>query len=166
MKKIISEKTARILKNKKRLEEKLNIKISNRGKEIYLKGKATDEYISDKIIGAIEFGFPFKVALLIKEEDFLFEIISIKDFTNKKNLERIRGRIIGRGGKTLKTLSGITKCFFELKDNEVGIIGSPESIQSAREGLISLIRGSKQSNVYSYLEKHHPKPILDLGLKK
>ena len=33
MKTILSEKLPRILKNKKRLEERLNIKITNRGKE-------------------------------------------------------------------------------------------------------------------------------------
>ena len=67
MKKIICDKLVRITKNKKRLQEKLNVKITNRGKEVYLDGKAEDEYVAEKVIDALNFGFPFTTALLIKE---------------------------------------------------------------------------------------------------
>ena len=46
------------------------------------------------------------------------------------------------------------------------IIGNAEKIEAARQGIIYLIQGAKQANVYAYLEKHHPKPIMDLGLKE
>ena len=110
MKTILSEKLPRILKNKKRLEEKLNVKITNRGKEVSIRGKPSDEYIAEKVIDALNFGFPFSVAILIKEEDFIFEIINIKDYTKRHDLETVRARIIGKKGKTLKTLCGLTKC--------------------------------------------------------
>jgi len=153
MKKIFSEKLPRILKNKKRLEEILNIKITNRGKEILIKGKAENEYIAEKVIDALNFGFPFSAAALIKKEDYLFEILNIKDYTKRTDLNRVRARIIGKGGKTLKTLHQLTNCHFELKDNEVGIIGAPENIEEGQETIISLIRGAKQSNVYSFAKK-------------
>jgi len=105
------------------------------------------------------------VALLIKKEEYLFEILNIKDYTSKKDLKTVRARIIGRGGKTLKTLATLSECFFELKDNNVGIVGSPENIEKAQNAIISIIQGSRQANVYSYLEKHRTKQILDLGLK-
>ncbi len=165
MKKIISDKLPRILKNKKKLEEKLKVKITNRGKEVFIAGKPEKEYIAEKVIDALNFGFPFSKAMLITEEDFVFEIISIKDYTKRQDLERIRARIIGKHGKTLKTLSHLTKCNFELKDNQIGIIGESENIENAQEAIIFLIRGSKQANVYKFLEKHQPKPLIDLGLK-
>jgi KH domain-containing protein len=166
MKKIFSEKLPRILKNKKQLEEKLNVKITNRGKEVYIDGKAVDEYTAEKVIDAINLGFPFSTAILLKtEEDYVLEVIPIKDHTKRPDLERVRARIIGTEGSTLKTMHHLTKCHFELKDNEVGIIGDAECIENAQESLISLIKGSKQSNVYKYLEKHQVKPVLDLGLK-
>jgi KH domain-containing protein len=165
MKKIFSEKLPRILKNKKQLEEKLNVKITNRGKEVYIDGKAVDEYTAEKVIDAINLGFPFSTAMLLKKEDYVLEVIPIKDYTKRQDLERVRARIIGTEGSTLKTMTQLTKCHFELKDNEVGIIGDPECIENAQESLISLIKGSKQSNVYKYLEKHQPKPVIDLGLK-
>jgi ribosomal RNA assembly protein len=165
MKTILSEKLPRILKNKKKLEKELKIKISNRGKEITIEGEPENEYLAEKVIDALDFGFPFSDALSIIREDATFEIINIKDHTNRNDLKRVKGRIIGTKGKTLSTLCQLTKCAFELKDNEVGIIGPPEFIEHAQESIISIIKGAKQSNVYSHLEKNQPKPIIDLGLK-
>ncbi|RLG12719.1 hypothetical protein DRN73_01580 [Candidatus Pacearchaeota archaeon] len=165
MKIIISDKLPRVIKAKKELEKQLKIKITNRGKEVKILGKPEDEYIAEKVIDAINFGFPISTALLIKKEDYLFEILLIKNYTKRHDLERIKARIIGTKGGTLRTLHELTKCFFELKDNEVGIIGDPEYIKNAQEAIISIIRGSKQSNVYNYLEKHQVKPVIDLGLK-
>ena len=47
----------------------------------------------------------------------------------------------------------------------MGIIGAPELIENAQESVISIIKGSKQSNVYSHLEKNQPKSVIDLSLK-
>lgn len=165
MKKIISEKIIRITKNRKKLEVKLNVKITNRGKEIFIAGKSENEHIAEKVIDALDFGFPFSTTMLIRDEDFEFEIIKIKDYTKRNDLFRIRARIIGRNGKTLKTLSQLTGCFFEIKDNFIGIIGSPEYLKNAQEAIISIIKGSKQSNVYKSLEQHQIKEVIDLGLR-
>jgi KH domain-containing protein len=165
MKKIFSEKLPRILKNKKKLEKELNVKITNKGKDVFIESESEDEYSAEKVIDALNFGFPFEYALLIKKENFIFEILNIKDYTKRHDLETIRARIIGKGGRTLKTLQNLTKCYFELKDNHVGIIGNPEYIENAQEAIISVIRGAKQSNVYNSLEKNQTKPVTDLGLK-
>lgn len=166
MKTIYSEKLPRILKNKAQLEKKLNIKITNKGQDVSIDGAAEDEYIAEKVIDALNFGFPFSHALLIKDEDNMFEIINIKDHTKRRDLERIRARIIGTQGKTLKTLSKLTECHFEIKDNEVGLIGDSEHIKNAQEAIIHLVKGSKQGNVYKFLEQHQPEVIDDLGLKE
>jgi len=166
MKKLIFEKLPRIIKNRKKLEEALNVKITNRGKEVFVEGEPLDEYAAEKVLDAIEIGFPLEIALSIKEDEMAFEIISIKDYTKRKDLGSIRARIIGKDGKTLRTLTNLTDCNFEIKGNVVGIIGDAEEIETAQNALISLIQGSKQANVYAYLEKHHPEPIIDLGLKE
>ena len=166
MKTLLIEKLPRILYNREKLEKELKIKITNRGKEVSISGKPEDEYIAEKVIDALEFGFSFSDAMLIKKEDFILEILSIKDYTKRSDLKRVRARIIGKEGKTLKVLSDLTDCHFELKDNFVGIIGDPEKIKNAQNAMISIIRGSKQSNVYTRLEKQKPEPVVDLGLKK
>ena len=166
MKKILVDKLQRIVKAKKQLEKKLEVKISNRGKEVYIEGSPENEYIAEKVVDAINFGFPISTAMLIAEEDLEFEILNIKDYTTRKDLERIKGRLIGKGGRTLKTLSDLTECFFEIKENFIAIIGEPEFMKNAQEAAIELIKGSKQGNVYGRLERNRPKPVQDLGLKE
>ena len=166
MEKLIVEKIARITKNRRRLEEKLRVKIDNNGNEITITGNAEDVYVAIKVIEALDFGFPFSTALLILEQELFFEVLNIKRYTRRKDLEVVRGRIIGKDGKTLQTLTNLTKCHFELKENQLGIIGDPEYIRYAQEAAMSLIRGAKQGNVYSFLEKHQVEPVFDLGLKE
>ena len=48
MKILICDKLPRIIKNKKKLEKKLNIKITNRGKEVKIIGKPENEYLAEK----------------------------------------------------------------------------------------------------------------------
>lgn len=165
MEKLICEKIKRITKNKAKLEKNLGIEISVHGNEVTIDGPAENEYVAEKVIEALEFGFPFSVALLIKEEDFIFEYLNIKNYTKRKDLAAVRARIIGKNGRTLRALHELTKCYFEIKDNCVGILGDPEYIRNANEAVIYLAQGTKQANVYRFLEKHQVKPVVDLGLK-
>ncbi|MEK6906438.1 MAG: KH domain-containing protein [Nanoarchaeota archaeon] len=166
MRKLIYQDVEIIKKNKIRLEKNLKIKIIEKDGDIFIDGEPEEEYFTEKVMDALTFGFSFSTAMLIKRVDFLLEIINIKEHTKKKNFEIIRARIIGTKGKTLQNLNNLTKCHFEIKGNEVGIIGSPEHIKNAQEAVIALIRGAKQANVYSLLERNQVKEVIDLGLKK
>jgi len=165
MKTLYFTMSPRTEKNRIKLEKELNVKIGIKGEDVIIDGEPVDEYLAEKIIDALGFGFQFKVAILIKKEDFLFEVLNIKDYTKKKDFKRIKARIIGTRGKTLKTLSHLTECYLEIKDNSIGIIGAPEYIHNCQNAVISLIRGSKQANVYAFLEKHRVKPVFDFALK-
>ncbi|MGY4884570.1 MAG: KH domain-containing protein [Nanobdellota archaeon] len=166
MKKLISEKIIRIIKNKENLERELKVNIEINGKEVSISGKPEEEYLAEKVIEALDFGFPLSDALSIIKEDFLFEILNIKNYTTQKDFERVRGRIIGKDGKALKNISSLSECHIELSGNKLGIIGEAECIRNVEEACKLLIKGSKHSNVYAYLEKHKIEPILDLGLKE
>ncbi len=166
VKTIISDKLPRITKNRKRLEKKLNVRITNRGKEVKIVGSPENEYIAEKVIDALNFGFEYSIAIQIKEENFVFEILNIKNYTKRQNLKTIRARIIGTQRKALNTIEQLTNCTLELKDNQVGIIGPAELIENAQTAIISIVQGAKQSNAYKFLEKNQPKPIIDLGLKE
>ena len=166
MKTLTLEKIPRIIKAKKQLEEKLNLKITPKGRDIIIEGKPEDEYLGEQVLEALDMGFPFSHAMQLTEEDFMFEVINIKEHTKKKDLKSVRGRVIGTEGRTLKTLSELSECFLELKDNKVGIIGPAEKIKITQEAIISIIQGAKQSNAYAFLERNQPEPITDLGLKE
>ncbi len=163
---LVVEKIQRIVQNRERLEKELEVKITAKEKGVFVDGKPEDEYFAEKVIEALDFGFPFSTALLIKEKDFVFEKLNIKNFTKRKDLSKVRARIIGKQGKVLKTLCNLTDCFFELKDNQVGIIGFPGCIENAQNSCISIIQGSKHANVYLFLEKHKPVEVEDFGLKE
>lgn len=162
---ITLDKISEIKKNKKKLEKELKVSIEINGQDITIEGEGENEYIAEKVIDAFDFGFSINKALKVKKEDFIFEILDIKSYTRQKNFQRVKGRIIGAGGRVIKTLSDLTNCDFEINSNRLGIIGSPELIKNAQTAVISLIQGSKQANVYAYLEKHRIRPVLDLGLK-
>jgi len=166
MKKIILDKVGTIVKTKEKLGEVLGVNLAHRGKELYIEGEPLEEYEAETVIRALDFGFAPEVAFLIKERELALEILSIKDFTKRKDMASIKARIIGTKGKTLKTLTELTDCFFAVSNNEVGIIGHPEQMKMAQDAVASLIRGSKQANVYKFLEKHHIEPVVDLGLKE
>lgn len=163
--KLISDKIPRIIKNRKRLEKILNVKITNAGKEVTIKGTPEEEYAAAKVIDSLGIGFPFSVSISIKEEGKLFEIINIKEHTKKHNLEIVRGRIIGKNGKALATISKLTNCHIEINKNHVGVIGNEENIEPAIEAITQIIQGSKHANVYKGLEKREKGQVVDLGLK-
>jgi len=158
---IYTEFIRKILQNKPRLEKQLNIKITNQGKNLFLSGKPEDEFIALEVIQAINLGFSITRALLLKDENTNFQTINIKDITKKHNLEEIRARIIGKQGRTLKTLNKLTNCAISLQDNQIGIIGDVEYIEDAIQALTSVIQGSKQGHVYGRLERQNKEKRLE-----
>jgi ribosomal RNA assembly protein len=160
MQEIYTEFIQKVLQNKNKLEQELEVKITNQGKNLFIDGEPDKEFIVLQVIKAINLGFSVGKALLLKKEDIILQTLHIKDITKRKDLERVRARIIGKQGKTLKTLDNLTGCDFSVKNNEVGIIGDAEDIKEAMQAIISLICGSKQANVYAHAEKEMKKKRL------
>ena len=131
MKKLILDKMMRVVKARSLLEKELSVKLDIRGREVTINGNAEEEYLAERVLEAINFGFEMDVALMMKEDDLIFEVLNIKDYTKRNDLERIRGRLIGTGGKTKQTLIQLTQCFIEYKENKVAIIGQAERIEFA-----------------------------------
>lgn len=162
MQEIYIDKIGRVITNKRRLEKELNIEITNKGKNVFINGSANNEFITLQVIEALKIGFSIERALTLKNQEILLQIIPIKNITKRKDLESIRARIIGTQGKTLRTLNNLTNCAISIEENKVGIIGYAEEIQEAIQSITSIIQGSKQSHVYSRLEKQNKrKRVLD-----
>jgi KH domain-containing protein len=154
--KIFYIKSARkILQNKDALEKKLKVKISVSGTNIQISGNEVDEFFAERVLKALDFSFLIDEALLLANEDYIFEIINIKSYTHRKDLKVIKARIIGTEGKTLKVLMGLSNSYIAVKDNNVAVIAHCNDFENAVQAVVSIIQGSKQGNVYSYLEKAH-----------
>jgi len=147
------ENIRKVLQNKQRFEKELEIKITNKGKNVFVDGSPEKEYIAIEVLKAINLDFSIENALLLKQENNILQTLNIKDITKRHDLERVRARIIGTRGKTLKTLNNLTNCTVSLHDNQVGIIGDAEEIEDAVQAFTSLIHGSKQGNVYARTER-------------
>lgn len=160
METIFFKKTSELKRHKTELEKKLNVKITIVGKKVTIVGKkvtvegsTVDEYEASIVLDAVNFGFPAQTALLLKDDDVVFRKISIKNFTRRKDLEVVKSRIIGAQGSTKNTIEQIADCKVVVNDNEVGILCEANEIEYAITALTNLIRGSKQSNVYKFLER-------------
>ena len=170
MQEIYCRLSRNVLRNKKTLERELKVKITNRGNILFLEGNGEDEYTATEVIEAINLGFTIEQALVLTNEDFILEKINIKDVTQRKDLERIRGRVIGTRGRTKRTLENLGECTISIHENVVGIIGRAEEIEPTITALTALIRGKKQTKTYSYLERERSKDKkslnINLGLKE
>ncbi|MEK6850523.1 MAG: KH domain-containing protein [Nanoarchaeota archaeon] len=162
------KKVKELQNEKERLERRLEVKINIQGKKVTIEGDSFKEYEALMILEAMQFGFSANKALTLMDEQIVFRKIPIKSFTRRKNLTEVRGRIIGKEGKTKRTIEDISGCDLAINDGEIGIIGPAEQIEEATTAITNLIRGTKQANVYRFLERINTgKKDLstDLGLK-
>lgn len=154
---IASNRIAEIKKKKALLERKLKVKIEIKDPIVKIEAEPFDEYEAEKVFDAINLGFSVETALTLLEEEMVFEKLNLKDYTRRKDLEVVRGRLIGTHGKTKNTLEQITGCTIKVKDNQVGIIAHGDTISGTITAVTNIIRGTKQGNAYKYLERINAK---------
>jgi len=171
MQEIYVEKLKEVIRSKARLQKELGIKLTNRGKNVFVNGSPQKEFTAIEVLEAINVGFSADRALEVTRDNFMLQTINIKNVTKRHDLERVRGRIIGKDGRTLKTLQKLTNCDLAITDNEIGLIGPISEMEDAIQSVTSLIQGSKQGNVYGRLERRRKKkgaddPELAIDLEK
>ena|SRR3989344_388800 len=140
---------------KRLIEQKTHTRllVSKEG-EIVLEGEHVDTYLSSLICKAIGRGFNPSIALLLLNEAYGLELLTISEFTGKqkKKQERIKARLIGTEGKARMHLERLTGCHIVVFGKTVGIIGSFDVLDIARRGIEKLLGGAPHGNVYRYLE--------------
>lgn len=119
------------------------------------KGDALKATLSMSAIQAIARGFNPEVAISLFEDYSQLVVISLREFAKpgSRRIGEIRGRIIGRNGKTRRVIEDITSTHISVYGDTVSIIGDYVSIQYSREAVEMIISGKKQRSVYQYLEK-------------
>lgn len=169
-------KTISVLKIKKvkkavpKIEKKIKIHFTFNKNKISFKGNELNEFLTEEVIRALEFGFEIDDALLLLEEGYDLKFINIKEHTKRRNLKDVRSRVIGRRGKAIRTIENLTESKMVVNENEVGLIVHEDSVEMTMQAIESLIQGSKHGNIYSYLEKQKGRKFRqsfeDLGLKE
>ncbi|MBN1683678.1 RNA-processing protein [Candidatus Bathyarchaeota archaeon] len=105
------------------------------------------------IVKAIGRGFNPKKAIILRNENYDLSIIDLEDFVGKSTnaQDRVKGRIIGREGKSRLLIEELTETQISIYGSTVSIIGNIESLSAAKEAIMMLVRGSFHKTVWNYL---------------
>ena len=143
---------------KRLLESRTKCKISVEGNEVSVEGEPMKEWVCKDVVSAIGRGFNPEKALLLLKDDYALNIVDLDDFSKTpKVLETKRGRIIGEAGRTRKFIERTSGAFLSVYGKTVGIIGSFDEVELAKEAVLMLLSGSKHSTVYRFLERERGK---------
>ncbi len=105
------------------------------------------------VVKAIGRGFsPERALRLLDDETLVLDLIDLFNMT-QKDLQRVKGRIIGKDGRTRELIESLLDVKISVYGKTVGIIGDPVHAQAARKAIGMLIEGAPHGTVYSYLEK-------------
>ena len=119
------------------------------------------------VIRAVGRGFnPDKAIKILDDDDMYIEMIDIKDAVGDRQsqVQRARGRLIGRDGKTRKLIEDLADVSMVVYGNTVSLIGNSVSLPIAKQACVMLLHGSEHSTVYHYLESQRPRlRIAEMG---
>ncbi|BAI61604.1 conserved hypothetical protein [Methanocella paludicola SANAE] len=108
-----------------------------------------------EVIKAVARGFsPEKALKLLENEDLVLDVIDLSNLTDSpSDLKRLKGRIIGRNGKTREVIEQMSGARVSVYGKTISIIGDSEQLATVREALNMLIDGAPHGAVYGFLEK-------------
>ena len=143
---------------KKELEKRTGTEIeidSNEGL-VHLEGEDPVPFLrAVEVIQAINRGFsPEKAFLLLDDEDLLLDITDLSAFSDSpRQLDRIRGRIIGKDGRSREQIEHMTDTYISVLGKTVAVIGLPEQLKVTKSAIDMLISGMPHESVFSFLER-------------
>ena len=136
----------------------VRLEINSENGEIQIITNIIDEkfqpFKAMEIITAIGRGFsPEKAMRLLKGENTL-HVIDLREFVGKSSdqIDRIRGRIIGEGGKARKNMENLSNTSITVYGRTVSIIGGPTQLKLAVDAIETLSGGSMHGYVYKKIE--------------
>lgn len=104
------------------------------------------------IINAISNGFSPERAFRILDDESLFQVLDLRNFTTSTNsTNRIKGRIIGEKGKARKNIEELTNTFISIYGHTVSLIGNYEETKLALDAIMLLVNGRSHKTVYEML---------------
>lgn len=154
---IPEKRISQVRKNKKDLENKLEVEIDLNKKEVKIEGESWPVWRCKDIIKAIANGFSKQESFKLLNEENQLKIVKLKEHLHDRTkIDRTKGRIIGHGGKTLKLIKKYTGASVSVYKDRVLIIGNSEEMSVASKATEMFINGAPHANVYRYLEQNQP----------
>ena len=152
-------------RTKRKLEELSGCKLTIDSAEglVEIKQKNKEDALKNlqltSAVKAIGRGFNPEKAYQLIEMDYYLEIVDIRDYVgrSKKRLGIIRGRLIGREGKTRHIIEDMTGCDLAIQGHTVSIISDLDGLEAAKVAVSMVLGGSEHGSVYKYLESFRRK---------
>ena len=116
-----------------------------------------------EIVYAIGRGFSPSNAMKLLEGENTLHIIDIREFAGKSpnQVERIKGRIIGEGGKARRNMERLSDTSISVYGRTVSIIGETSKLKLAVDAISAISTGSMHGAVYHKLESARSKDKLE-----
>ena len=136
----------------------MNLDVDSEGGEVMITSKELTDDIEPfkavEIVSAIGRGFSPENAMRLLRGDNSLHIIDLREFAGKSTdqIERVKGRIIGEGGKARLNIENLTNASITVYGRTVAIIGEPNQLRLAVDAISSLSHGSMHGPVYNKLE--------------
>ncbi|ACL18048.1 KH domain-containing protein [Methanosphaerula palustris] len=143
---------------KRELEERTSSSITINSDEGMVKVEGEDAVgvlLAGEVIRAINRGFsPAHAFTLLDDEDMILDVIELSSTGDtQRQLDRLRGRIIGRDGSSREQIETMTSTYLSVYGKTVAIIGLPDQVKNARAGIEMLIKGIPHESVFAFLDR-------------
>jgi ribosomal RNA assembly protein len=112
--------------------------------------------VSD-LVRAIGRGFsPERALVILDDEMLMLDVMDLSKMVGtKSDMARLKGRIIGKDGKTREIMEKLSGSKVSVYGKTIALLGYPEQIRVSRAAIEMLLDGAPHGNVYSFLEKKH-----------
>ena len=143
---------------KRQIEERTGTKLTVNSDEglVTIEGEdALAVMRTTELVRAINRGFsPERAYALLEEEDLLLDIMDLSGVCQTpKQMERLRGRIIGKNGKAREQMEDMTGALVSVHGKTVAIIGTLDQVKIVSEAIDMLVEGLPHATVFSFLDR-------------
>ncbi len=136
----------------------VSLEIDGDNGEVFIRTQGDVEKIQPfkamEIVTAIGRGFSPEHAMTLLEGENALHVIDLREFAGKSsaNVERIKGRIIGEGGRARRNMENLSGTHISVYGRTVSIIGDSSKLRVAVDAISAISSGSMHGAVYTKLE--------------
>ncbi|MGY5143134.1 MAG: KH domain-containing protein [Candidatus Nitrosopumilus sp. bin_32a] len=145
---------------KSKIEEScyVSLDIDGVNGEVFIRTQGDVEKIKPfkamEIVTAIGRGFSPENAMTLLNGENTLHVIDLREFAGKSsaNVERIKGRIIGEGGRARRNMENLSGTHISVYGRTVSIIGDSSKLRVVVDAISAISSGSMHGAVYTKLE--------------
>jgi len=142
-------------RDRRRIEKASGAKLSvdNEGEVCISSRDAVKEWRAREIVIAIGRGFSPDRALKLADEDYYLKVIDLRGEFSDRDMERVKGRVIGEKGRTRKIIEECSDAYVCVYGHTIAILGKIDELTLAERAIDRLLKGAMHSTVYKLLEE-------------